>query len=136
MLLNNKTAVITGSSKGIGFSTLETFLENGSKVIACYRQTNESFETKIIELKKFINKIFEYKFDLNDDENTKKSAIQISTEHPDIDILINNAGAITTSSFLMTPIKDIENMHKVNFFNQMLFTQIILKKMIRKKRVL
>lgn len=135
MLLNNKTAIVTGSSKGIGLSTLEVFLENGCRVIACYRQTNPNFENKIIELKKkFSNKIFEYSFDLNDDEITKKKAIQISTEHPDIDILVNNAGAIITSSFLMTPIKDIENMHKVNFFNQMLFTQIILKKMIRRKK--
>ena len=135
MLLNKKTAIITGSSKGIGLSTLETFLKNGCNVIACYRQTNENFEKKILELKKsFLNKIFEYKFDLSDDENTKKKAIQISTEHPNIDILINNAGSITTSSFLMTPIKNIENMHKINFFNQMLFTQIILKKMIRQKK--
>jgi 3-oxoacyl-[acyl-carrier protein] reductase len=135
MLLEHKTSIITGVSKGIGLSTLEVFLENGCKVIACYRSSNENFENKLLNLKKnFSDKIFEFKFDFNNEINTKEAASNIVKEHPNIDILINNAGAITTSSFLMTPIKEIEDMHRVNFLNQMLFSQIILKKMIRKKK--
>tara|TARA_A100001015_G_scaffold195253_1_gene217646 strand:+ start:1878 stop:2624 length:747 start_codon:yes stop_codon:yes gene_type:complete len=134
MLLKEKTSIITGASRGIGLSTLEIFLNNGSKVIACYRNDNEKFESKLLNLKKnFPDKIFEIKFDFNNDENTKQAAIDIIKKHPNIDILVNNAGAITTSSFLMTPIKELESMQKVNFLNQMLFSQIILKKMIRKK---
>ena len=134
MLLKEKTSIITGASRGIGLSTLEIFLNNGSKVIACYRNNNEKFESKLLNLKKnFPDKIFEIKFDFNNDENTKQAALNIIKKHPNIDILVNNAGAITTSSFLMTPIKELENMQRVNFLNQMLFSQIILKKMIRKK---
>lgn len=134
MLLNAKTSIITGASKGIGLSTLELFVKNGSKVIACYRSNNEAFENKISILKKeFPNKIFDVQFDLADEINTKQAALEITKNHTEIDILVNNAGTIATSSFMMTPIKDIENMHKINFFNQMLFSQIILKKMIKKK---
>lgn len=134
MLLKDKTSIITGVSKGIGLSTLDIFLNNGCKVIACYRKDNENFKKKLLDLKKkFPKKIFDFKFDFNNDENTKQVALDITKKHPDIDILINNAGAITTSSFLMTPIKELESMQKVNFLNQMLFSQIILKKMIRKK---
>lgn len=134
MLLNAKTSIITGASKGIGLSTLELFVKNGSKVIACYRNNNEAFENKISILKKeFPNKIFDVQFDLADEINTKQAALEITKNHTEIDILVNNAGTIATSSFMMTPIKDIENMHKINFFNQMLFSQIILKKMIKKK---
>jgi len=134
MLLNAKTSIITGASKGIGLSTLELFVKNGCKVIACYRKNNEAFEKKISILKKeFPNKIFDFQFDLADEINTKQTALEITKNHPEINILVNNAGTITTSSFMMTPIKDIENMHKINFFNQMLFSQIILKKMIKKK---
>ena len=46
MLLKDKTSVITGSSKGIGLSTLEVFLNNGSKVICCYKTKNDNFEKK------------------------------------------------------------------------------------------
>ena len=135
MLLKDKTSIITGASKGIGLSTLDIFLNNGCKVIACYRQDNENFKEKLLNYKKkFPKKIFDFKFDFNNNENTKAAALDIIKIHPEIDILINNAGAITTSSFLMTPIRDLENMLKVNFVNQMLFSQIILKKMIRIKR--
>ena len=134
MLLKDKISIITGSSKGIGLSSLELFLNNGSKVICCYRNKNKDFEKKINELKKnFSDRIFEFKFDFSSEENTKKVALDITTNHPKIDILVNNAGSIITSSFLMTPIREIENMHRVNFFNQMLFSQIIIKKMIKRK---
>jgi len=52
MLLKEKTSIITGASRGIGLSTLEIFLNNGSKVIACYRNNNEKFESKLLNLKK------------------------------------------------------------------------------------
>lgn len=134
MLLNDKTSIITGSSSGIGLSTLELFIKKGSKVIACYRHPNDEFESKISTLKKeFPEKIFKIKFDLSDENNTKQAALEIIKNHPNIDVLVNNAGDITTSSFMMTPIEDIEKLHKINFLNQMLFSQIILKKMIKRK---
>jgi len=134
MLLKDKTSVITGSSKGIGLSTLEVFLNNGSKVICCYKTKNDNFEKKLNELKKkYKNKIFVFRFDFSSEENTRDAASEIIKNHKEIDILVNNAGSIITSSFLMTPIRNIESMHKVNFFNQMLFSQIIIKKMLKKR---
>ena len=52
MLLKDKTAVITGCSRGIGLSMLETYSNHGAKVIACVRKTNNIFEKKISELSK------------------------------------------------------------------------------------
>ena len=47
MLLKNKTAVITGCNRGIGFSILETYLKNTANVIACVRSESELFRDKI-----------------------------------------------------------------------------------------
>ena len=55
MLLKNKTAVITGCSRGIGLSILETFSTNGAKVIACIRNNNdETFDKKDQNIKRKI----------------------------------------------------------------------------------
>ena len=58
MLLKNKTAVITGSNKGIGKEILKTFSENGADVFACVRNINTEFESYVKELSQnFGNKI-------------------------------------------------------------------------------
>ena len=81
------------------------------------------------------NKIKIIKLDLQNDDSVKKAANEIAGFTESVDILVNNAGTILTSSFLMTPIQKIKDLFQVNFFSQILFTQYIVKKMIKKKRV-
>ena len=65
MLLNNKTAVITGCNRGIGFSILENFAKNGANIIACVRKSSQEFEKTITVLsKKYGNKIDIVKFQI------------------------------------------------------------------------
>ncbi|SVB21102.1 uncharacterized protein METZ01_LOCUS173956, partial [marine metagenome] len=40
-LLEGKTAIVTGGSKGIGFSIAERFCKEGAKVIVCSRNDSE-----------------------------------------------------------------------------------------------
>ena len=43
MLLKNKTAVITGCSRGIGIEILKTFSKNGADIFACVRNIDDKF---------------------------------------------------------------------------------------------
>jgi short-subunit dehydrogenase len=80
----NKTILITGASKGIGFSLAKKFLENGFKVIGTSRSgkiegiENENFET--------------LQLDLSDFKNIEILKKEINDKGRKIDILINNAG--------------------------------------------
>ncbi|MCL6461402.1 MAG: SDR family NAD(P)-dependent oxidoreductase [Flavobacterium micromati] len=80
----NKTILITGASKGIGFSLAKKFLENGFKVIGTSRSgkiegiENENFET--------------LQLDLSDFKNIEILKKEINEKGRKIDILINNAG--------------------------------------------
>ena len=135
MLLKSKTAVVTGCNKGIGKKILEVFSANGATVFACVRNIDEEFKSFLNELKKkFNNQIIPIQFDLNDEKNIKESANNILTSNKPIDILVNNAATIHTSIFQMTPVKKLKELFEINFFSQTIFTQYILKSMIKNKK--
>ena len=135
MLLKNKTAVVTGCNRGIGKKILEVFSANGATVFACVRNIDEEFKSFLNELKKnFNNQIIPIHFDLNDEKKIKEAANSILTSNKSIDILVNNAATIHTSIFQMTSVKKLKELFEVNFFSQTIFTQYILKSMIKNKR--
>ena len=135
MLLKSKTAVVTGCNKGIGKKILEVFSAYGATVFACVRNIDEEFKSFLNELKqKFNNKIIPIQFDLNDEKKIKEAANSILASNKSIDILVNNAATIHTSIFQMTSAKKLKELFEVNFFSQTIFTQYILKSMIKNKR--
>ena len=135
MLLKSKTAVVTGCNKGIGKKILEVFSANGATVFACVRNIDEEFKSFSNKLKqKFNNQIIPVQFDLNDEKGIKEAANIILTSNKSIDILVNNAATIHTSIFQMTPVKKLKELFEVNFFSQTIFTQYILKSMVKNKK--
>jgi len=135
MLLDNKTAVLTGSNRGIGKKILEVFSMNGAKVFACVRENNDSFKSYVDQLeKKTKNQIITIKLDLSNEEEIKNAANEIVSLKIPIDILINNAGIIHNSIFQMTSINKFKEIFDINFFSQALFTQYILKSMVKNKK--
>jgi 3-oxoacyl-[acyl-carrier protein] reductase len=134
VLLKDKTAVITGSNRGIGLKILEIFSQNGADVIACSRNVDKNFLNKINKLKKkFNNNIFPIKLNLENEDSVKEAFSEINALNLNINILINNAGVIHNALYQMTSIKKLKEIFQVNFFSQTIFTQYILKSMIKKK---
>ena len=135
MLLKNKTAVVTGCNRGIGKRILEIFSENGASVFACVRNINDEFKLYVNDLeKKFANKITPIKLDLSHEDQTKDAANDILKSNRPIDILVNNAATIHTAIFQMTSIKKLKEVFEIDFFSQTVFTQYILKSMIKNKK--
>ena len=135
MLLKNKTAVVTGCNRGIGKKILEVFSENGAKVFACVRKVDEEFKSHADELnKKFNNEIIPIQFDLSNDTQIKEAANNILSSNKPIDILVNNAAAIHTAIFQMTSIKKLKEIFEIDFFSQTVFTQYIVKSMVKNKK--
>ena len=134
MLLKKKNTVITGCNRGIGKEILETFSKNGANIIACVRNIDKNFInfTKKIE-EKYQNKITIIKVDLERKDQIKNAAAKILALENKIDILINNAAIIHTSLFQMTTEEKLKKIFDVNFFAQSIFTQYILKSMMKNK---
>ena len=135
MLLKGKTAVVTGCNRGIGKKILEIFSENGATVFACVRNIDEEFKLFLDKIsKKFSNEVIPIKLDLSDENQIKEAANNILFSGKQVDILINNAAIINTAIFQMTSLKKLKEIFEINFFSQTLFTQYILKPMVKNKK--
>ena len=135
MLLKNKTAVISGCNRGIGKKILEVFSNHGANIFACVRELDDQFNKFIKDLsEKNNNKIFLIKVNFENSDTVQKAGQLILDKNYPIDILINNAGIIENALFQMTTIKNLKKIFEVNYFSQTIFTQIILKSMIKNKK--
>ncbi|MEA5136738.1 MAG: SDR family NAD(P)-dependent oxidoreductase [Candidatus Fimivivens sp.] len=134
-MLNGKNAIITGSRRGIGHATVETFAKNGANVWACARKFDETFESDMNLLsEKYGVTVTPVYFDISSDGEMKKAVKQIQADKRSIDILVNNAATVATStSFAMTSMAKMEEIFAVNFFAQIRLTQYISRLMMRQK---
>lgn len=87
----NKTIVITGASSGIGRATALLLAKKGAHVILIARR-QELLEELATEIKSFGGKASYFPADLNSNEEIDSLSDNILKQHPNIDVLINNAG--------------------------------------------
>ena len=134
-LLAGKTAVITGSNRGIGWATVKAFAEHGANIWACMRVADNHVIDSIKTLEKnngvSIRPIY---FDLEDSDDVKKAATSIIKEEKEIDILVNNAGIVSNALFSMTRDTDIRQVYELNVTAQLTFSQPIVRRMMRNKK--
>ena len=134
-MLKNKSALITGANRGIGFSILKRLAENGANIIACARKQDDLFEKEISNIsKKFNIKIKPIYFDLSNENEIEQGLKKIISLNWIIDIIVNNAGINHVALFQMTSIKKMREIFNINFFSQILLTQKLLKIMIKNKK--
>ena len=133
--LEGKTAMITGCNRGIGKAMAEKFASEGANLICAIRKENPEFrkETKEWAQKYGVNIDFIY-FDLTDEDGIKAAFKELQKEKRNIDILVNNAGIPAGGFLLMTSLAKVKEVMQVNFFSQILVTQLAAKMMIKQKK--
>lgn len=100
-LLENKLALITGGTSGIGYAIAKKFLEQGSQVIL-FAQNPEKGEKATADLKALFpaSSLAFIPVDVSSTALVEEKIKEILSSHGRIDILINNAG-ITRDGLLM-----------------------------------
>src|SRR5258708_9492186 len=99
-LLQGKTALITGASKGIGRSIAIKFAEQGANVAFTYLSSVEQGLALEAELASKGVKAKGYRSDASDFTQADKLITDVVTEFGSLDILVNNAG-ITMDNLLL-----------------------------------
>ncbi|MES9681314.1 SDR family NAD(P)-dependent oxidoreductase, partial [Bacillus safensis] len=98
-MFEEKVAVITGASGGIGKAITESLAREKATVILTYKNNKESAENIRNEIIESGGKASIYQADVSEEQDVKRLFSAIKKEFGKIDILINNSG-ITKDGFL------------------------------------
>ena len=135
MLLQNKTAIVTGSNRGIGKAIVELFAEHGAHVWACARRPSEPYEVALGQLAaRWGVTITPVYFDLADQTQIKTGMNTIlATRHP-VDILVNNAGVEKRADFWNVTEAEYDFVMQINLRGTFFITQDFVNHLIATKR--
>ena len=95
--LENKIALITGGTSGIGFACAERFAEEGATVIMASRGEERGKEAEAALHSQGYNASF-ISCDVSNRESVEALKQQVQERHGRLDILVNNAGVLRTGS--------------------------------------
>lgn len=99
-LLEGKTALITGASKGIGRAIAHRYAEQGANIAFTYLSSVEKGEALVAELEAKGIKARGYRSDASDFAAAEQLINDVVTDFGALDVLINNAG-ITKDNLMM-----------------------------------
>lgn len=132
-LLEGKTAIVTGASRGIGKAVAIEFAKQGCNVAFTDLFYNEQAMETEKEIAAFGVKVKGYASDASNFEDTDKVVAEIVKEFGAVDILVNNAG-ITKDTLLMRMTEEqwdmVINVNLKSVFN---FTKAVQRTMLKQR---
>ncbi len=112
-MLQGKTAIVTGGSRGIGFAIVKKFLENGANVaIAGSRQ--ETAEKAAAKLAEYGDRVMAIWPDLCDPAQVADAFASVKARFGSVDILVNNAGVSSRASIYDYTVEEFDKLMNIN----------------------
>ena len=126
---NNKKILITGASGGIGKSLCEQFMQSNARIVftSSNRENLDNLKSK------YGDRHFYYLLDLLDVDNLANQIKEISLNHKDIDVLINNAGIAKDNLILRMKSEQWNDVINVNLNSNFHIIKSILPNMIKNR---
>lgn len=120
MSLANKTLFVTGGSRGIGLAIALRAARDGANITIAAKTVKPdprlpgTIFTAAEEIEKAGGKALPLACDIRDEQSVDKAVAETVAKFGGIDILVNNASAISLTSTLATPMKRYDLMHQIN----------------------
>lgn len=132
-LLKGKKALVTGSSRGIGFEIAKTFLANGAEVWGMC--THESKNKALLEQTASENgtAFHEFYADAGNADGLTAAVKEVLAASGGFDVLVNNAGITRDGLSFRMKKEDWDSVLAVNLTSAFLVCQIVSNDMIHKK---
>lgn len=129
----NKVAVITGASSGIGKELAYQLAAKGAIVDICSRNENK-LATVVDSIKKAGLSANCHVVDVSEEEQVNEYAANIINKYGKIDIAVNNAGIGLGGLFLEIPLPEIERLFSVNLWGTIYGTKAFLPHLCKQRQ--
>ncbi|MCA9839123.1 MAG: SDR family oxidoreductase [Trueperaceae bacterium] len=124
--LQDRVAIITGGSRGLGLQIAEAYAEQGAKLVLSARKI-EGLEAAQAHLKKGGAEVFISARDLSEPENSSAFVEEVLAHFGQIDILVNNAGATWGAPAEEHPLEAWHKVMDLNVTGAFLLAQAVAK---------
>ena len=133
-LLEGKTVIITGASRGIGKGIAEVFAQQGANIAFTYRSSEEKAKELEKELSANGCKAKGYKSDASDFDAAQQLASDVLEEFGSIDVLVNNAGITKDGLLMRMSEEDYDKVMDVNMKSVFNMTKAVLRPMLKHRK--
>ena len=119
--MNNKVALVTGGTSGIGKEIVKELLDKGCKVITCYHSNEEA----AIKTKEEFNNdnLYIVKCDISNEEDVINMFNDVKEKYGKIDYLVNNAGTFIDNFIKDFVIDDFRKVLDINLVGKVMCTK-------------
>lgn len=128
-----KTVLVTGASRGIGYAVAKKFAKNGFNVAINYNLNRTSAESLESELIRKQCRVMTVKADVSSQEQVLNMIDSVNSRFGHIDILVNNAGIAGQRLFTDITSEEWDRMFDVNVKGMFHCCKAVLPNMIRNK---
>ena len=133
-LLEGKTAIITGASRGIGKGIATVFSEHGANVAFTYSASVEAAKALEAELQVHGTIVKGYLSNAANFDDSQKLAEDVLADFGSIDILVNNAGITKDNLLMRMGEADFDKVIEVNLKSVFNMTKAVQRTMLKQRK--
>ena len=130
--LNNKIAIVTGASQGIGKIIAFELAKSGAHV-ACISRNKKAIESIVDEITINGGQASSFPCDISDSDTLSEIITEIIKENSRIDILVNNAGITKDSLLIRMSIEQWDDVINTNLKGAFHCTKAVMRYMMKNK---
>ena len=133
-LLEGKTAIITGASRGIGRGIAEVFAAHGANIAFSYSSSVDAAKALEKELAAQGVKVKGYQSDASNFAQSQEFVDAVVAEFGTVDILVNNAGITKDNLLMRISEEDFDKVIEVNLKSVFNMTKAVQRVMLKQRK--
>ncbi|WP_196888367.1 3-oxoacyl-[acyl-carrier-protein] reductase [Aureivirga sp. CE67] len=133
-LLENKTVLITGATRGIGKGIAQKFAEQGANVVFTYSSSVDAANALENELNALGIKAKGYQSNAADFQAAQDLVAEVVKDFGTVDVLINNAGITKDNLLMRISEEDFDKVMNVNLKSVFNLTKAVIRPMMKQRK--